>query len=193
MKIVELIMDDDDIYGVDAISMVDVPAIGENFVHFKEQQVQFKEADKEKRILLGAALTPDRPIYRKGEDGEEFYVFMSKETVRKAAERYLMKGLQGSSTLMHEEEVKGCVVVESWIKEGEHDKSMNFGMDLPNGTWCVAMKINNDVIWNEWVKEGKVKGFSIEAFFVDKMKVEKPEEKALREIEQLAKSVSSAL
>lgn len=187
MKLVELIMDDDDVYGVDAISMVDAPAIGENFIYLKEQQVQFKEADKEKRILLGAALTPDRPIYRKNADGEEFYVFLSKETVRKAAERYLMKGLQGSSTLMHEEEVQGCVVVESWIKEGEHDKSMNFGMDLPNGTWVVSMKVNNDVIWNDWVKEGKVKGFSIEAFFVDKMKVDKPENKMLKEIEQILK------
>lgn len=192
MKIVELIMDEDDVYGVDAISIVDSPAIGQHFVHFKEGQVKFKTVDKEQRILMGAVLIPNLPIYRKNEDGE-FYVFMSKETVRKAMERYMLKGLQASSTLQHEEEVKGCTVVETWMKEGEHDKSMNYGMELPDGTWCVCMKIQNDAIWNDWVKEGKVNGFSIEAFFVDKMKMKSKEEKMLCEIEEMIKNVAANL
>jgi hypothetical protein len=193
MKIIELVMEEDEVYGVNAISIVDTPAIGEHFVHFNDQQVKFKTIDKEKRIILGAVLVPNLPIYRKNDDGEEFYVFMSKETVRKAMERYMINGFQASTTIQHEEMVDGCTVVETWMKEGEYDKSMNFGMQLPDGTWCVAMKVENEVIWNDWVKEGKVKGFSIEAFFVDRMKIKSTEEKMLSEIEELVKPNESLL
>jgi hypothetical protein len=58
-------------------------------------------------------------------------------------------------------------VVESWIVEGENDKSKNYGFDVPKGTWMIAMKVNNDKVWQQ-VKEGKIKGFSIEGYFADK-------------------------
>lgn len=82
MKIVELIIEDEEIYGVDAISLVENPAIEENFIAFKEERVEFKTMDEEKRILIGAALIPDKPIYRRKGD-EEYYVYMSKATVRR--------------------------------------------------------------------------------------------------------------
>jgi hypothetical protein len=167
MRLVELVIEDEDIYGVDAISLVENPAIEENWIALKEERVEFKTMDEEKRILIGAALVPDKPIYRrKGED--EYYVYMSKSTIRQAAELYLMRQNQHEATFEHDEKIDGCCVVESWIVEGEHDKSQNFGMNLPQGTWMVSMKILNDVIWNDYVKTGKVKGFSIEGYFADK-------------------------
>ena len=91
---------------------------------------------------------------------------------------YLMQGKQNNSTLEHQYEINGLSLVESWIVEDKvHDKSVKYGMDLPLGTWVGAVKVNNDAIWNEFVKTGKVKGFSIEGYFADKM--ERPKDKTL--------------
>lgn len=171
MRIVELIIDEEaELYGIDAISLVDRPAIELDFIALKEQRVQFAEVDADKRVLIGPALVPDKPIFRKnGED--EFYVYFSKNTVRKASELYLKHGNQAKHTLEHEHQIHGLTVVESWIVENkEQDKSHLYDLDVPVGTWMVAVKVDNEAIWQEWVKEGKVKGFSIEGYFVDKMK-----------------------
>jgi len=171
MRIVELIIDEESIYsGIEAISIVDRPAIEENFIALsKQHEVKLAEVDKEKRILMGAALVPNKNIYRQNED-EEYYIYFSEDTVRKASELFLMRGNQNKSTLEHEAELHGLSVVESWIIEDEtHDKSRKYDMDLPIGTWMVSMKVNNDEVWNDYVKTGKVKGFSIEGYFTDKV------------------------
>lgn len=174
MKLVELIIEDEELHGVNAISLVENPAIEENWVAFKgEKKVQFATADKEQRIIAGAILVPDRPIYR-NIDGVEQYWFMSKETVKKAAHLYLKRANQANTTFEHQEDVNGVTLVESWIVEGENDKSKNYGMDLPTGTWFGLKKVDNDTIWNEYVKTGEVKGFSIEGFMVAKGKGKEP-------------------
>lgn len=177
MRIVELIIDEDaELYGIDAISLVDRPAIELDFIALKEARVQFAEADADKRILIGPALVPDKPIYRKnGED--EFYVYFSKSTVRRAAELYLKHGNQANHTLEHEHTINGLTVVESWmVEDKQKDKSAVYGLDVPVGTWMVAVKVDNEAIWQEWVKEGKVKGFSIEGYFADKLKKNQDDE-----------------
>jgi len=170
MKIVELILDEmEELMGIQAISIVENPAIEENFVALKSQEVQFAKQDEEKRILLGAALIPNKPIYRQNGE-EEFYVYFTKETIRKASELFFQNSNQNESTLEHEVALNGMSVVESWIVEDEDkDKSRVYGLDMPVGTWMVSMKVNNDDIWNNYVKTNKVKGFSIEGFFVDKV------------------------
>ena len=182
MKIIELVLDEtQSLNGIEAISIVEYPAIEENFVALNSQErVQFAAQDTEKRILMGAALIPNKPIYR-NQDGEEFYVYFTSKTIRQAAELFLMRGNQNESTLEHEAKLTGLSVVESWIIEDEqHDKSRKYGMDLPVGTWMVSMKVNNEQIWNDFVKTGKVKGFSIEGYFVDKVNMmSHAEQKAL--------------
>lgn len=175
MRIVELILDEDqELNGIEAISVVESPAIEEDFVALKNQEVKLAEVDKEKRILLGALLIPNKPIYRRSGE-EEYYIYFSRDTVRKASELYLMRGNQNNSTLEHQYEINGLSLVESWIVEDKQkDKSAYYGMDLPIGTWMGAVKVSNDEIWNEYVKTGKVKGFSIEGYFVDK--AERPKE-----------------
>ena len=117
----------------------------------------------------GAALVPDKHIYRQNED-DEYYIYFSQDTVRRASELFLMRGNQNKSTLEHEAELNGLSVVESWIIEDEtHDKSRKYNMELPVGTWMVSMKVNNDDVWENYVKTGKVKGFSIEGYFTDKV------------------------
>jgi len=177
MKIVELVIDEEqELFGIDAISLVEAPAIESDWVALNEQ-IKFAEADKDKRILIGAALIPDKPIYRNNGD-EEFHVFFSKKTVRRAMELFFKFGNQGNTTLEHEHKLNGLSVVESWIVEDkEHDKSSLYNLNVPVGTWMVSVKVDNDSIWNDWVKEGLVKAFSIEGFFIDKMdKQEKSED-----------------
>jgi len=186
MRIVELIIDEEaEMYGIDAISIVDRPAIELDFIALKEARLQFAETDTDKRILMGPALVPDKPIYRRnGED--EFYVYFSKSTVRKASELYLKHGNQANHTLEHEHKINGLTVVESWIVENkEKDKSALYDLDVPVGTWMVAVKVDNEAIWQEWVKEGKVKGFSIEGYFADKMKKNSEDEM----LAELAKAI----
>ena len=179
MKIIELILDEEnEDNGITAISVVENPAIEEDFIALKNQEVKFAEQDKEKRILMGAALIPNKPIFRKNEE-DEYYIFFSKDTVRKASELFFIKGNQSQSTLEHKVALEGLTVVESWIVESEQDKSRHYGMDVPMGTWMVSMKVNSDEVWNEYVKKGKVKGFSIEAYFSDKMS--RPKDKTLNE------------
>lgn len=171
MKIIELFIDEEgEFSGIDAISIVEQPAIEENFVALKEDiKIELADVDKEKRILMGAALIPNKKIYRR-EREDEYYIYFSEETVRKASELFLMKGNQNKSTLEHEAQLSGMSVVESWIVEDNtHDKSRKYGLNMPVGTWMVSMKVNNEDVWKDYVKTGKVKGFSIEGYFTDKV------------------------
>ena len=174
MKIVELILDEaQEMVGIEAISIVENPAIEENFLALKSEEIKLAEVNKEKRILMGALLIPNKPIYRRnGED--EYYIYFSRDTVAKASQLYLKNGNQNNSTLEHKHDINGLTLVESWIVEDEkYDKSRKYGLDVPIGTWMGAVKVNNDEIWNEYVKTGKVKGFSIEGYFADKLQQSK--------------------
>ena len=179
MRIVELILDEESELGIEAISVVENPAIEEDFVALKSQEFKLAEIDGERRILMGALLIPNKPIYRRnGED--EYYIYFSKDTVLKASQMYLMNSKQNNSTLEHQHAIEGLSLVESWIVEDKvHDKSVKYGMDLPLGSWVGSVKVNNDQIWNEFVKTGKVKGFSIEGYFADKM--ERPNDQTIKD------------
>ena len=170
MRIIELILDEAAIdAGVNAISIVEMPAIESDFIALsKEIEVNFAEVDNEKRILMGAALIPNKTIFRRnGED--EFYVYFSKDTIRRASQLFLKSGSQSKSTLEHQMKIEGLTVVESWIvDDSEKDKSAFYGLSMPVGTWMVSVKVDNDEIWTDFVKTKKVKGFSIEGYFADK-------------------------
>ena len=154
--------------GVFAVSIVEDPAIQEDFVYLSKQVeiVRMSTQNDEKRILLGAALIPDMTIPRLNADGSVYHIRFSADTIRQASELYAINGFQSAVTLEHEKSVDGLTVVESWIIEDENnDKSRKYGMNLPVGTWMLSMKVNNDEIWNDYVKTGKVNGFSIEGKF----------------------------
>jgi hypothetical protein len=193
-KIIELVLDEDsEITGIQAISIVDDPAIEEEFIALQSQEVKLAEVDKEKKIIMGPALIPDKKIYRKFED-QEYFIYFSEDTVKRASELFLTKGNQNNSSLEHKIDLNGLSVVESWIIEDEkQDKSRKYGFNLPVGTWMVSMKVNNDEIWQNYVKTGKVKGFSIEGHFVDALKMQEDEEEALSMIEELTDALSVKL
>ena len=189
LEIFELFIDEENEWGgIEAISIVENPAIEEDFIALKSQEVKLAEVNAEKRILMGAALIPNKKIYRRNGE-QEYYIHFSEETVRKASQLFLSRGKQNNSTLEHEVELGGLSVVESWIIEDEvQDKSRKYNLNMPVGTWMVSVKVNNDEIWEEFIKTEKVKGFSIEGFFSDK-KSDRPQESVEEELsaEDLAK------
>ena len=194
MKIIELILDEDqEEAGIDAISIVENPAIEEDFIALKNDQLKLAEVSKEKKLLMGPLLIPNKPIYRKNEDDfEEYYIYFSKDTIQKASQLYLKNGKQNNSTLEHQHSLSGLTLVESWIVESEtQDKSRLYNMNVPKGTWMGTVKVNNDDIWNEYVKTNKVKGFSIEGFFADKM--ERPKESIKDSYETKASELLSSI
>tara|TARA_R100001463_G_scaffold14501_1_gene38066 strand:- start:1731 stop:2444 length:714 start_codon:yes stop_codon:yes gene_type:complete len=191
-SIVELVIDDDSQeLAIDAISLVSAPAIEQDFVYFGKEKnnLTFAKVDEEKRMIVSPALIPNKQIFRYNPNTDsEYYVYFSPDTVRKASELYLKHNNHHKATYEHKDRVSGVLTVESWIKEGDMDKSKLYGYDLPNGTWFVKMKITNDELWSK-VKDGSLKGLSIEGYFTDKMekmseKVATDEEilKALNEI-----------
>ena len=171
-SIVELVIDNDSQeLAIDAISLVSAPAIEQDFVYFNKAKnnLTFAKVDEDKRIIVSPALIPNKQIFRYDANTDsEYYVFFSKETVRKASELYLKHNNHHKATYEHQDRVSGVLTTESWIKEGDMDKSKLYGFDLPNGTWFVKMKIENNDLWKK-IKDGELKGLSIEGYFTDRM------------------------
>jgi len=180
MDIIELILDEEneEMVGIDAVSIVENPAIESDFIALASDEIQLAKIDEEKKLLLGAALIPNKPIFRKRND-TMFYVYFSKDTVRRASELFFQNSNQNNATLEHQMSITGLTVVESWlVDDPKMDKSAKYGLEMPEGTWMISMKVENDEIWNDYVKTGKVKGFSIEGYFADKAQIKKPDTKA---------------
>ena len=175
MKLYELLIDENDLLlsGVHALSIVENPAIQSDFIALGDQKpVLLAEVNKDKQILMGAALIPNKPIYRKDGD-EEYYVYFSKETIAKTAEAFFRNNNQNNATLEHAEVLDNMTVFESWIVEDpEFDKSKKYGLEVPAGTWMVSMKVDDKDVWDNYVKDNKVFGFSIEGKFANVLRRE---------------------
>ena len=187
---IELFIDEENIKdGIDAISLVKMPAIEENFVALNQHRIEFKSIDDDKRIIIGLALVPNKLIYRRNGDYEYNIVF-SKETVRKAAELYFKKLKNNNATLEHQEKTDGVSTIESWIVENPKiDKSALYNLNATEGSWVVIMKIDNDEVWKE-VKNGTYLGLSVEGYFSDKLEMsliteESKEQELIEKIKQI--------
>jgi hypothetical protein len=194
LETIELFIDEENIKdGIDAISLVKMPAIEENFVALNQHRIEFKSIDDDKRIIIGLALVPDKLIYRRNGDYEYNIVF-SKETVRKAAELYFKKLKNNNATLEHQEKTDGVSTIESWIVENPKiDKSALYNLNATEGSWVVIMKIDNDEVWKE-VKNGTYLGLSVEGYFSDKieMSLTTQESKELELIEKIKEILINA-
>lgn len=156
----------EDVMGVYAISVVEMPAIEANFIALSGKQEVRLKVDNERRMLYGPILIPDKEILRVNkETGEEYLIEFPAATIEKAVHQLMKNGHQGDHTYEHQFKLNGMCVVEIWIKEGESDKSVHFGMDYPIGTAFAGVKVDNDEVWNQ-AKLGSIKGFSIEGEFM---------------------------
>ena len=123
-QIVELILNEEEEGGVYAISIVDFPAIESNFIALSKElkpQYSLAKVNEEKRLLVGAALIPNKQILRKDNEGNNFYVYFAKETVKQAAYKFLKSNAHHNHTLQHDKEIEGLYVAESWIVESDND------------------------------------------------------------------------
>ena len=151
--------------GVFAISLVNAPATEETFIAMAKQDkiVKFAKVDEEQRILMGLVLQPEQLIYRVDEDGNEFEMFFSAETIKDFSQNFFQSGFQLNSKLEHDETIENVTFVESWlVADSKKDKSAAYGLSYPVGSWLVSMKVDNDDIWNNYIKTGELKGFSID-------------------------------
>jgi hypothetical protein len=174
-NLVELILDDAS-EGVFAISLVRKPAIESDFLALSDAKVLLKIEDAEKRIVTGAILIPNLPILRKDENGDDYHIFFSEDTVETLAGKYLLDANQANVNLEHSVPVENITLIESWIKkDAVHDKSVHLGIDAPVGTWLGTMKVDDDEVWEDWIKAGHLRGFSVEAQLKQKVEMSKVE------------------
>lgn len=173
---------DGDEDGVNIISLVEFPAVERNFIQLsKEVKLSLND---EKKELLGVALIPDFPIYRRDEQGE-YYIVFSAESIRKIAIDFYKKLNVNNADVEHNHNMEnGITYFQSLIVDKENGICPAAFKDLPNGTWIIGCKIDNADVWNA-VKNGTVKGFSINGYFHAEPEKQEDEKQTLDNLDDL--------
>ena len=146
--------------GMYKISLVDKPAIEENFIYFSKQSIEMF-ANDEKREVVGPIMIPNKEILRQSAENGYYYVRFTEETIKDIMYNYSKKGLFNEFGIQHENDTTDVVMLEIWMKESDNDKSTDYGFELQNGTVFVKAKIESDELFNA-IKDGEINGFSIE-------------------------------
>lgn len=180
LPIYALVIDPKDESGVDFVAMVDSPAIQKGWMAFNEGIKQdFVTTSPEMRIVTGPLMIPDLPIYRSDNALGEYYVFFTKEVIWNIIQKYFKNGYTSNVNLMHDSSLiaDGVFMVESFMVDSKRGIKAPDGFgNMPDGTWFGTFKVNNDELWNDYIKTGVFKGFSVEGIFQHKYLVEKPED-----------------
>lgn len=168
MKLYDISIDPTDFEtGLNAISLVENPAVEVDFLAFaKDESAVLQFADEERHIITGIALLADTPIYRIAPDRTEYYVRFTKDCIRELVEKYFKFGLTNSVNIEHKDNqfVDGVTMLESYIIDKERGICPNEFASAPDGSWVVSYKVNNLDVWNK-IKSGEVKGFSVQGLF----------------------------
>ena len=195
LPIIELTLEELE-QGVDATALVENPAIQRNWMAFKEHKdFKFKTHNEDKRILAGALMVADFPMYR-NMNGKEFFVKFSSETIEQLADRMVLNNKLTAFNFEHDanKELADMHIQQFFIINTELGVNTPIGFEeLPNGSLFAFVKVNNEQVWNDYVKTGIVKGFSIEGNFATKE--EFSEQQIINELEQINKisNMSDAL
>ena len=147
--------------GMYKISLVDKPAIEENFIYFSKAEVVEMFTNEERREVVGPIMIPNKEILRHSPENGYYYVRFTEDTIRDIMYNYSKKGLFNEFGIHHEYDTQDVVMLEVWMKESDNDKSTDYGYTLPNGTVFVKAKIESDELFSA-IKDGEVNGFSIE-------------------------------
>ena len=157
----------------------------------KKQHMTFG-FDEDKKIVVGAAMIPNKMISRYDELGKLFYVFFSKISIKKMADKFMQQGRTDETSIEHDGQKLGSdkvYITESWVSDDPvYDKSHQYGFALPSGTWFVSMKVNDDEVW-KMIKEKSLTGFSVEGLFAEKSLFSK-EDKKINQIRKILKSIT---
>lgn len=149
--------------GIDFVSLVDTPAIEVNWVALSSQKRL--EFDSDKQLLYAPILIPDQPIYRYSKELGEYYVVFTKYEIAKMVRKFQAQQKTVNLNYQHKKDsqLKNAVIQEIWLTENP-DKSQKYGFELPEGSAFVVAHIGDSKFWNEEVKTGNVRGFSIEGW-----------------------------
>jgi hypothetical protein len=155
----------------------------------RQKMQSFSVVNSEERIVVGPAMIPDMPIYRRDETGE-YYVFFDKKTIETIALKFYSKGFQQSANEMHMKPIEGVTFFQSWIAdESKGIPKMKQFEDLPNGTWFLGAKIMNDETWGK-VKDGTFRGFSVEGMFdMTEIKMRKSADEIIYKLREMLKDL----
>jgi len=197
MTTYEAIFNEDQNLGVYGISLVKKPAMEGSFIALNKQQpIIFKEVDKEQRKVVGLVLEPNKLIYRN--DGtNEYNIVFSEQTIKNLAYNFFKQNFQKNSTIEHGNKIENVTFVESWIVEDvAKDKQSLYGFEYPVGSWLAVLKIDNEDVWENYVKTGLVQGFSIDGMLelkeINNNKIDMSEQtNILSEIKDLIKTAFS--
>ncbi len=195
--IYDITIDGSEEFGLTAISFVDDPAIKKDFLYFSNEKPMIFMFDDEKREVVSPILIPNQLILRQDESGAYYYIRWTEEVIRECAYRYLSRGWFNNFTIMHpmfynseltyEDVLQDDVeMLRMWIVENADadDINVKYGFDLPEGTLCVHIKVNNEALWNR-IKSHELKGLSIEAFTsMVKISQSKIEEKKMLDVDK---------
>jgi hypothetical protein len=157
----------------------------------KESEMTFSVFNSEERLVVGPSMIPDKMIIRRNEiTGEIYYVYFTAETIKKLQQKYMQEKLLDKTNVEHGRRfLNGVTVVESWIVEDpERDKQQVFGMNYPKGTWMIMMKVEEDSVWQK-VKDGKLNGFSVQGYFLEKAKFGSDNQKLIEQIKDILNEV----
>ena len=159
---------DDEMEGMNAISLVESPAVEHDFICFsKDKQPVKMKFDDSKHIITGVVALADTPIYRYNEKMGEYYVVFSKETILKMVEKYSKDGLFNSVNLQHDDDafVDGIYMYESYITNKERGINPKEFEDIPDGSWVCSFKVENEDLWKQIINGDKLNGFSLQGMF----------------------------
>lgn len=172
LPIYKLTINENDPSGVEYVALVDNPAIERNWIafsdDFKRYDHKFKVTNEEKRIISGALMVPDMPIYRNDDIIGEYYAVFDAATIMGIAQKYFKNKFTSNVNLMHDpsKAVEGVYMFESFIIDSSRGiKSPEGFGELTNGSWFGSFKVENDTVWSD-IKAGQFKGFSIEGTFL---------------------------
>lgn len=156
----------DDETGIEFVSLVETPAIQKDFLAFAEIAQRFEIKDEEKRIVTGAAMIADLPIYRRDDVRGEYYVVFDKESIFKIAKKWARGNKYDAVNAHHNTPIAdGVSLFESYIIDRERGVMPPKGFEeVADGSWFVSYLIDNDEVWAK-VKSGEFKGFSVEGVF----------------------------
>ncbi|MCC8409915.1 XkdF-like putative serine protease domain-containing protein [Mucilaginibacter sp. UR6-1] len=165
LPLIELLINPEDNSFVSAVALVENPAIESDFIAFsKDTAIEKFSINEERKELLGAAMIPDVPIYRNSEQNGEYMATFSKETIRQIAQVFAQKGLFNNTNIEHTLVPAESLIFQSYITDQEKGINAPKGVDCPDGSWIIGVKILNDSVWQN-IKAGKIKGFSVEGIF----------------------------
>ena len=167
-KVFYITINDDDITGMDAISLVDVPAVEYDFLCFdKEEKPVELKFDAAKHIITGVICLADTPIYRYSPMYGEYWVVFTKDTIEHMVEKYSRQGLWNSINLQHDDNqfVDGIYMLESYITDKERGISPVEFANVPNGSWIASFKVENEQLWDEIINGNSLNGFSLQGMF----------------------------